>query len=63
MMRYRLVRMDGRWMQVSDAARKQGYPDYARERIDPLAVLNTKAKRMPNTPKKPPKKPPRQSDY
>ena len=63
MMRYRLVRMDGKWMQVSDAARRKGYPAYARERIDPLAVLNPDAKKRPKTPNKPPKKPPRQSDY
>jgi murein DD-endopeptidase MepM/ murein hydrolase activator NlpD len=63
MMRYRLVRMDGDWMRVSDPARAKGYPDYARERIDPLAVLDKNAKRRPKTPNKPPRNPPRQSDY
>ena len=63
MMRYRLVRMDGEWMQVSDAARAKGYPAYARERIDPLAVLDRKAKRRPKMPNKPPRNPPRQSQY
>ncbi len=63
MMRYRLVRMDGAPMRVHDAARKRGYPDYARERIDPLAVLKTDAKRMPSLRRPPPKNPPRLSDY
>lgn len=63
MMRYRLVRMDGKWMQVHQSARDRGYPDYARERIDPLAVLDPDAKRRPKTPRKPPKDPPRLSDY
>jgi murein DD-endopeptidase MepM/ murein hydrolase activator NlpD len=62
MMRYRLVRMDGRWMKVNEAARKRGYPDYARERIDPLAVLNLDANKAPQLRGKP-KDPPRLSEY
>ena len=38
-MRYELVRMDGERMRVSNRARKQGFPNYARERVDPLVVL------------------------
>ena len=53
MMRYRLIRMDGKPMRVGDAARNKGYSDYARERIDPLAVLNPKAKKAPQLPGKP----------
>jgi hypothetical protein len=63
MMRYRLVRMDGPLMRVHEAARQRGYPDYARERVDPLAVLDTAAKRMPQMRRQPPKDPPRLSDY
>lgn len=63
MMRYRLVRMDGPLMKVHQAARAQGYPDYARERVDPLAVLDTEAKRMPRMKRQPPKVPPRLSEY
>jgi len=63
MVRYRLVRMDGPWMLVHDAARLRAYPDYARERVDPLAVLNTNAKRMPQMRRQPPKNPPRLSEY
>ena len=47
MMRYRLVRMDGRPMKVHASDRKLGYPTYARERVDPLAVLKLDARRMP----------------
>ena len=43
MMRYRLVRMDGPMMRVHESARSRGYPLYARERVDPLVVLNTRA--------------------
>jgi murein DD-endopeptidase MepM/ murein hydrolase activator NlpD len=63
MMRYRLVRMDGELMRVHDGARAKGYPRYARERVDPLAVLNTQAKRMPQLRRKPPANPPRLSEY
>ena len=63
MMRYRLVRMDGPMMRVHQSARDRGYPFYARERVDPLAVLKTDAKRMPELRRKPPAKPPRLSDY
>jgi murein DD-endopeptidase MepM/ murein hydrolase activator NlpD len=58
MMRYRLVRMDGRWMKVHASDRKLGYPGYARERVDPLAVLRLDAKRMPELKGKRPKAPP-----
>jgi hypothetical protein len=63
MMRYRLVRMDGPLMKVHDSARERGYPDYARERVDPLAVLDLKAKRKPKIKRQPPAEPPRLSDY
>ena len=53
MMRYRLIRMDGKPMRVSEAARDKGYSDYARERINPLAVLNLKATKAPKLPGKP----------
>jgi murein DD-endopeptidase MepM/ murein hydrolase activator NlpD len=63
MMRYRLVRMDGPWMRVDEAARELGYPDYAHERVDPLVVLDTEAARMPLMRRKPPADPPRVSEY
>jgi hypothetical protein len=63
MMRYRLVRMDGPLMRVHESARERGYPDYARERVDPLAVLDTNGKRIPELRRKPPTKPPRLSEY
>jgi murein DD-endopeptidase MepM/ murein hydrolase activator NlpD len=64
MMRYQLVRADGPLMRVHGAERKLGYPDYARELVDPLAVLRLSAKRKPDTDKrKPPNDPPRLSDY
>jgi hypothetical protein len=63
MMRYRLVRMDGPPMKVHQSARDLGYPRYARERVDPLAVLKTDATRMPRMKRKPPAHPPRLSDY
>ena len=43
--------------------RERGYPDYARERVDPLAVLDLKAKRKPKIKRRPPADPPRLSDY
>jgi murein DD-endopeptidase MepM/ murein hydrolase activator NlpD len=55
MMRYRLVRMDGRPMKVHASDRKLGYPDYAHERVDPLTVLRLDAKRMPELKGKRPK--------
>jgi murein DD-endopeptidase MepM/ murein hydrolase activator NlpD len=63
MMRYRLVRMDGPLMRVHESARERGYPLYARERVDPLAVLDAEAKRMPALRRKPPANPPRLSEY
>ena len=63
MMRYRLVRMDGPMMRVHESARLRGYPFYARERVDPWAVLSTEAKRMPAMRRKPPANPPRLSEY
>lgn len=63
MMRYRLVRMDGPPMRVHESARQQGYPFYARERVDPLAVLDTAAKRMPQLRRTLPSNPPRLSEY
>jgi len=63
MMRYRLVRMDGLMMKVHESARLRGYPEYARERVDPLAVLDTEAKRKPSLRRKPPANPPRLSEY
>ena len=63
MMRYRLVRMDGPMMRVHESARLKGYPFYARERVDPLVVLNTEAQRMPAMRRKPPANPPRLSEY
>ena len=63
MMRYRLVRMDGPLMRVHESARERGYPPYARERVDPLAVFNLKAKRKPKMKRQPPADPPRLSDY
>lgn len=60
---YQLVRADGLWMLVSDAARKAGWPDNARERVDPLAVLNLEARSMPRIKRLPPDDPPRLSEY
>ena len=62
MMRYELVRMDGKWMKVSRPARIEGWPDYARERVDPFAVFNLEAKRAPKRIRTP-EDPPRLSDY
>lgn len=64
MMRYQLVRMDGAWLRVAQSERQRGYPDYVREHVDPLAVLNVAAKKSPDTQKRqPPAEPPRLSDY
>ena len=64
MMRYQLVRMDGGWLKVADPERRRGYPDYAREHVDPLAVLNLNAGRRARTDKPaPPAQPPRLADY
>jgi len=64
MMRYRLVRTDGPWLKVAKTDRKQGFPDYAREHVDPLAVLNVNAKTKPRLDKRtPPADPPRLTDY
>ena len=43
---YELVRMDGPWMRVANQLVKEyGYPMWERQRVDPLRVLNLKAKR------------------
>jgi len=63
MMRYQLVRMDGPWMKVATPERKRGFPDYARERVDPLAVLKVGANKSPDARKVLPANPPRLSDY
>jgi hypothetical protein len=63
MMRYRLVRMDGPWMMVHQSARNRGYPYYARERVNPLAVLELEAKSMPLLKRRPPADPPQLSAY
>jgi hypothetical protein len=64
MMRYRLVRMDGIKMRVAEADRKRGLPDYAHEHVDPLAVLNLEANKIPRMDKRtPPADPPRLSEY
>ncbi len=63
MMRYRLVRMDGELMKVHKSDRSLGYPDYAAERVDPLAVLKPDAAKMPQIKAKLPDPPPRLSDY
>jgi len=43
---YELVRMDGPWMRVaSELVKEYGYPQWQRERVDPLRVLDLKAKR------------------
>ncbi len=62
MMRYQLVRMDGPWLKVALTERQRGYPDYAREHVDPLAVLRLGATKSPDTEKRPPPaEPPRLS--
>ena len=65
MLQYELVRMDGGWMRVAlDAVRDRGLPDegfprYARERVDPLRVLRLDGKRAPLQPQPPPVDAPR----
>ena len=59
----RLVRMDGPWMMVHRSARSRGYPYYARERVNPLAVLDVEAKNKPLLKRQPPAKPPQLSSY
>lgn len=62
--RYELVRMDGAWLKVAQKERDRGFPEYAREHVDPLAVLRLDAKRKPRTDKRlPPAHPPRLSPY
>jgi hypothetical protein len=63
MMRYQLVRMDGPWLKVAESERRRGYPDYAREYVDPLVVLNVGANKSPDTRKLLPAAPPRLSAY
>jgi murein DD-endopeptidase MepM/ murein hydrolase activator NlpD len=64
MMRYRLVRRDGPWMKVHTSDRERGYPNYARELVDPLVVFKLDANKMPRIDKRPPPAdPPRLSDY
>ena len=63
MMRYRLVRTDGLPMKVHSSARDRGYPLYAAERVNPLAVLKTTSRKMPRMDRKAPKDPPQLSEY
>lgn len=63
MMRYRLVRTDGRLMKVHASDRELGYPNYAHEQVDPLVVFNLEAAKKPEMRKPPPAEPPRLSDY
>jgi murein DD-endopeptidase MepM/ murein hydrolase activator NlpD len=49
MVRYQLVRMDGSQMKVAPKSRKQGYPYYAHEYVDPLRVLELDAAAKPKT--------------
>jgi murein DD-endopeptidase MepM/ murein hydrolase activator NlpD len=43
---YELIRMDGRWMRVArQLVDEYGYPEWQRERVDPLRVLSLKEKR------------------
>jgi murein DD-endopeptidase MepM/ murein hydrolase activator NlpD len=43
---YELIRMDGRWMHVArQLIDEYGYPEWQRERVDPLRVLSLKEKR------------------
>lgn len=62
MMRYRLVRTDGPPMKVHKSDRALGYPGYASQRVDPLAVLRLDAKRMPRLMGKRPQVPTSLSD-
>jgi murein DD-endopeptidase MepM/ murein hydrolase activator NlpD len=59
--RYELVRMDGDWMRVAQTfIERDGYPRYARERVDPLLVFGTGMKKAPKmTRPAPPEDPPR----
>jgi len=59
MMRYRLVRTDGRLMRVRATDRELGVPDYAREQVDPLLVFRLDAAKKPNMKREPPADPPR----
>jgi murein DD-endopeptidase MepM/ murein hydrolase activator NlpD len=59
MVRYQLLRGDGYPMKVALKSRKQGYPYYAHEYVDPLRVLKLDAAVKPRTTSpKPPKRPP-----
>jgi len=59
MVRYQLLRADGYPMRVAVKSRKQGYPYYAHEYVDPLRVLDLEARAKPRTTSpKPPKHPP-----
>jgi murein DD-endopeptidase MepM/ murein hydrolase activator NlpD len=59
MVRYQLVRMDGYPLKVAVKSRKQGYPYYAHEYVDPLRVLDLEARAKPRTTSPmPPKHPP-----
>ena len=54
-LRWELVRMDGGWMRVAQSfIERDGYPRYARERVDPLLVLDVEKKRAPGMTKRPP---------
>jgi hypothetical protein len=59
MMRYRLVRTDGRLMKVRATDRELGFPDYAREQVDPLMVFRPDARKRPGMKREPPANPPR----
>jgi hypothetical protein len=50
-------------MKVHSSDRERGFPNYAREQIDPLVVFNLKAGKKPELRKPPPANPPRLSDY
>jgi hypothetical protein len=64
MVRYALVRMDGAWLKVAQKERDRGFPEYAREHVDPLAVLRMDTDKKPRTDKRlPPAHPPRLSKY
>lgn len=61
---YELIRMDGPWMRVAaERVRKDGYPKWVRERVDPLEVLSLSDPRAPRlVPSiRPPGDPPRLS--
>jgi murein DD-endopeptidase MepM/ murein hydrolase activator NlpD len=47
-MRYELVRMDAAWMRVArEHVRRDGYPRWLRERVDPLRVLSLSDPKAP----------------